>query len=1321
MGGKSESGFEICLGGGNEDDIDNDDVDDLEEEEDDDVGNVERKLQPIRLDFFPVQYLLGFGKPFYLNIPFVPLTAVLKELYQRNPQLMPGYEDNEEIAKRGVAFSKDATVASLPFNFSMVGQMRPQGKHIDRYFVGHPSGSKYRSTKEFEPHIKWLVTDKTRAYHNCECLNCKHVTLTQPRHLYDINGNMIAVKPLEFLEASRAKRALEVREANTAKRGRKGSSGTISTSSSSIVSMASSRSASISRNNKEGSVSERVNYSAEGSPQLDMPHPRNKTIRQPLEFLAADTENAASSPPPPPFSSGTRKRGRPKKSELPSDTPLKGGAVKLEYDSIKTEEDTKSMNSSENTDEDGGNKVVVVLGGSPTNSDDSVDDVDDPMEVDGKGKGKGLDRGNLKTEAKKGVASKGPSSSSSVNLPPPPSYGFGAVKSNSNVGPPTSSVKATPPKLAIVNPRSGQKKNVGPSGQPGNSTLPQRFMSLKDAAKFRGLNEKGKGAVPATMTNVAGILPPHIVAQLKKSKEMEKKVSSTDSNPAGILPPGLVERLKKEKEKEAQGKGSAGVSNPANILPRYVVEQIKKGKQLEKGDVANEKDGMSNPADILPAKFVEQIKKAKEVGGKMPSDSSNPAGILDPGVVEQLKKQKELEKANVGQSEQATKTGTGPASRFVDGGTGRDSRKREFEPTSDNVSGKRARNDSGASLPSGASTNAGTSTRRFGSTVVPPVISTAASVKDTIVIDDGDNIGATVQEKRQEGQRSRPATTIPPGNGRATAAPFMSKPPFLGIGRNGPATSIKLTTAFQGTSGYKTAANQQPPSIAAANCSSWPIMYRVGDVVWVNANLSTVNDLGVVQVVYKRRRGNKDPSSFNGQEDEDVVVNVDFSPLSEDVMLWPGVVRRDLFLDREFDTSETQTAQSHFGRGRPPAAGGRSPQTSVRNSRDVNVHVVQDRVFLVDMEETTANACSDAPRTVKAWAPTVPYSIGDDWNVRVYEVELFGCDVMEPNERKFVVRDVNMTPAAARVFPPEWNPLLDAFIEAEREVHGNNLGRLDPVIISYLKALILFRDHGMSAVNLSGKHESLKTPMPDGVDLKHWSYKSLQWGHEVLNIGDVVRVRRSAVAALSEEVRLPDLAVVGVVPDDQLLIQIVAIDWTEEHPNVMITGIRCHAEDCEDHPETLRPEHVRWVRREFGRPFVLCGVRTPVKGEERVNGGGGSRNVDAIRKQQLVTVKASRGLLGKFYGVFPSIAGCAKLKWIDKVVRNVQDGILPVKDKNGSGNVNGKGKGKERAKASASSKKYDDDDDDGFEQVDLDGEFRAVVGFSFSDPLVRSF
>ncbi|KAJ3284490.1 hypothetical protein HDU76_008288, partial [Blyttiomyces sp. JEL0837] len=478
---------------------------------------------------------------------------------------------------------------------------------------------------------------------------------------------------------------------------------------------------------------------------------------------------------------------------------------------------------------------------------------------------------------------------------------------------------------------------------------------------------------------------------------------------------------------------------------------------------------------------------------------------------------------------------------------------------------------------------------------------------------------------------------------------------------NGPVISGK-PYSFHKVSAF-TAAKPQPASVPAANGISWPNMFRVGDVVWVNTKLSNVKDLGVVQVFRKRGTGRQSSSTFaNGEND--VVFNVDLSPLSKDFVLWPAVVRRNLSTHNELQTAKPQTTD-----------------------QDLRVDVVYDRVLLEEVESST----HVGSRTIRARASTVSCTLKNDLTVRVYEVELFGCSKLQLEERKYFVSDVVMTPAAAHVLPPEWNPLLDEFLNAVKEDNRSILDSLDSLVCEYLKALTLFRDHGMSAVNLFGKHENMRTPMLDGVDLKHWSYKSLQWGHEMLNIGDVVRVRRSAITCLSEEVQLPALAVDNVIPDDQMLIEIVAIEWTRSNPNVVITGIRCHVEDCEDHPDIFNSELVQLARRDFQRPYLLCGVRTAVNGEERLNGTGlKSRNVEAVRKQQLVTIPASHGLLGRFYGVLPSVSGFAKLKWLDRVVRNVQDGILPVKNTGSSGRKN-----------VASNRVDDDDESDGFEQVDL--------------------
>ncbi|KAJ3014339.1 hypothetical protein HKX48_005215 [Thoreauomyces humboldtii] len=52
-------------------------------------------------------------------------------------------------------------------------EKRKDGKfRADAFIFGHPSGSKFRSTTDFLPHMYWLVTDETKDHTTCPCKLC---------------------------------------------------------------------------------------------------------------------------------------------------------------------------------------------------------------------------------------------------------------------------------------------------------------------------------------------------------------------------------------------------------------------------------------------------------------------------------------------------------------------------------------------------------------------------------------------------------------------------------------------------------------------------------------------------------------------------------------------------------------------------------------------------------------------------------------------------------------------------------------------------------------------------------------------------------------------------------------------------------------------------------------------------------------------------------------------------------------------------------------------------------------------------------------------
>ncbi|KAJ3308020.1 hypothetical protein HDU76_004183 [Blyttiomyces sp. JEL0837] len=101
------------------------------------------------------------------------LSPELIKIYRHNPSLIPGI--NAEELERGVVIPDSLTLESLPHGYRLMGKPRiVTAEHVDKYLFGHPRsrGSKFRSPKEFLPHLIWLATDRTRNHANCKCHHC---------------------------------------------------------------------------------------------------------------------------------------------------------------------------------------------------------------------------------------------------------------------------------------------------------------------------------------------------------------------------------------------------------------------------------------------------------------------------------------------------------------------------------------------------------------------------------------------------------------------------------------------------------------------------------------------------------------------------------------------------------------------------------------------------------------------------------------------------------------------------------------------------------------------------------------------------------------------------------------------------------------------------------------------------------------------------------------------------------------------------------------------------------------------------------------------
>ncbi|KAI8818232.1 uncharacterized protein EV422DRAFT_195119 [Fimicolochytrium jonesii] len=161
------------------------------------------------------------------------LSASLKDIYIRNPTKIPGIQPELLRAGESIVFRGNSGLLEFPKNYKMFESKKPEGLgggetpgvgtpgggespmlgpkegagedpesdavltkleqgdgdgkqaktpkgesrfRADAFIFGHPSGSKYRSTNEFTPHLEWLVTDDTHDHKNCPCKLCTNFT-----------------------------------------------------------------------------------------------------------------------------------------------------------------------------------------------------------------------------------------------------------------------------------------------------------------------------------------------------------------------------------------------------------------------------------------------------------------------------------------------------------------------------------------------------------------------------------------------------------------------------------------------------------------------------------------------------------------------------------------------------------------------------------------------------------------------------------------------------------------------------------------------------------------------------------------------------------------------------------------------------------------------------------------------------------------------------------------------------------------------------------------------------------------------------------------
>ncbi|KAI9000191.1 hypothetical protein BC832DRAFT_142884 [Gaertneriomyces semiglobifer] len=126
-------------------------------------------------------------KPYYhvsetrLNSFLSKVSAPLREYYTQYPNRCPALKGLNDAR---IEISAAARIPEMPAGYVLVEQRRTnkdgtRSKHIDVYIFGHPSGSKFRSTHEFIPHLLWLAMTETRDHAECTCKLCPNYVRRQ--------------------------------------------------------------------------------------------------------------------------------------------------------------------------------------------------------------------------------------------------------------------------------------------------------------------------------------------------------------------------------------------------------------------------------------------------------------------------------------------------------------------------------------------------------------------------------------------------------------------------------------------------------------------------------------------------------------------------------------------------------------------------------------------------------------------------------------------------------------------------------------------------------------------------------------------------------------------------------------------------------------------------------------------------------------------------------------------------------------------------------------------------------------------------------------
>ncbi|KAJ1569641.1 hypothetical protein HK405_012014 [Cladochytrium tenue] len=193
------------------------------------------------------------------------------------------------------------------------------------------------------------------------------------------------------------------------------------------------------------------------------------------------------------------------------------------------------------------------------------------------------------------------------------------------------------------------------------------------------------------------------------------------------------------------------------------------------------------------------------------------------------------------------------------------------------------------------------------------------------------------------------------------------------------------------------------------------------------------------------------------------------------------------------------------------------------------------------------------------------------------------------------------------------------------------------------------------AVRVGGTYDVLDAYQGrDSVEAKasgtvsYWSHTFFQWGAERIELGDYVRVVRTATQAPKRRVLDPLDDVTYLLPHDEEIIQLVGIEWNPAdaesmgYSDIVLVGIPCAAVNLDLHPELCAPVWLRTLRRLTGQA-VLVGAEPVVGGRSSVGS-----SADPSGGALTIRVPAATGLRGKFYGLWPGTYNPARLPVLPK-------------------------------------------------------------------------